>query len=125
MTNVDLVVLGLGYDIVGVFIIARTFAATSLWNLQIQSGTYYGGNQATFLALWLQRTDAKWGFPLILLGFAFQIVGMYGVPVPFDWIALLWMALLPLWGAYDEHKNYVLRNYEAKFKLLMKKRKEQ
>ena len=77
-----LIATGLFYDIVGVCILALALMAIRTWDLYSQAGTYYGGNKLLFKTLLLQRTDAQFGLPFLVAGFAFQLAGAVGLDVP-------------------------------------------
>ncbi len=102
-----LIIIGLIYDMVGVWALARAFAFGHLWDLQWESLTLAGGNLGTFRALILQRFDARCGLILILLGFALQIIGIWGLNVPSSGCEILIILLVPTLAAYEERRFYL------------------
>lgn len=102
-----LIVLGLVYDMVGVSILARAFAATPRRQMMIMGTTFAGGNQSVFDILLLQRWDAQFGLAVILIGFLFQIAGVLGAPITTKLAWFLWIALIPACAAYEEYRTYL------------------
>ncbi len=119
------IIIGLVYDAVGVWTLARAFAFGSLWNLHWQSLTVATGNVGTFEALILQRFDARWGLTLIVLGFGLQIVGVLWANVPSSWCEVLMILLVPALCALDERRFHLQRNAEQLFDEIMQKREAQ
>jgi hypothetical protein len=120
-----LIVVGLIYDAAGVWALARAFAFGRLWGLQWQSLTLPGGNLETFRALVLQRSDARWGLILIVLGFAFQIAGTCGLKVPSSACVALFILLIPTLAVYDERRTYLQRKAPELFAKIEQQRQAQ
>ncbi len=89
----DLTVAGLVYDIIGVCILAVALMAPRTRHLYLHAGTYYGGNKGLFRVFLLQRTDARFGLPIVVVGFVLQVGGALPLAVPQD---MIWPLLLPL-----------------------------
>ena len=66
----------------GVIILARALVGVRRRELYTQAGTYWNGNRSLFKALLLQRTDAAFGLPIIVIGFALQLVGATKTTMP-------------------------------------------
>ncbi len=88
----SLTVAGLLYDIFGVCILALALMAPRTRNLYLHAGTYWGGNKGLFRVFLLQRTDARFGLPIVVVGFVLQLGGALPLAVPQD---VIWL-LLPL-----------------------------
>ena len=88
----ELTIAGLVYDIVGVGLLARALIAKAATLFQLAS-TRIGANKSLFEALMLQRTDALFGIPALVIGFALQGIGA----TPLDVTSyVLWLLLVPL-----------------------------
>jgi hypothetical protein len=71
--------VGLIYDGVGVVILGFAFFTKSVKAMTVESGTYYGGNDALLKSLIQSRTDGMVGTLVLFLGFLFQFLGAVGV----------------------------------------------
>lgn len=71
--------IGLTYDGVGVAILGFAFFSKSLDALIVESGTYYGGNNAALESLIQSQTDGVTGTILLLTGFILQLLASIGV----------------------------------------------
>ena len=89
-------VAGLVYDIVGVFILARALMATRRLDLLAQALHFWDGNMGVFRALLLQRVDAWFGMPILLTGFALQIIGALNVLPHVSILILIYISLVVL-----------------------------
>jgi hypothetical protein len=73
---------GLVYDIAGVTLLVLALAAVRTETIQAQSSTGYGGaNKDLYKALILQRHDARFGLPLLVIGFTMQAAGAHDAEV--------------------------------------------
>lgn len=70
----DLFVVGLGFDLVGGWLLARGLI-TSPALIIAQGSSYWGTNYAANLAAAEDRIDARFGIGSLLLGFALQALG--------------------------------------------------
>ena len=120
-----LIIIGLIYDMAGVWALARAFAFGRLWDLQWQSLTLVGANLGTFRALILQRFDARCGLILILLGFALQIVGIWGLNVPSSGCEALMILLIPTLAVFDERRFYLQCKAPELFDEIEQRRRDQ
>lgn len=75
--------VGLLYDGVGVTILGFAFFSKSIKEMMVESGTYYGGNNALLQSLIHTRTDGITGTILLLIGFFLQWFGSLGVHYEF------------------------------------------
>ncbi len=91
--STNLMVVGLGYDIIGVLVLALALVTPRIHLVRAQAGTFYGGNKALFRTLLIQRFDARFGLPFILFGFVLQLVAALGRDVDRESILLV---LIPL-----------------------------
>ena len=96
-------IIGLIYDIVGVFVLGFALAITTVKDLAAQAAAHYGYNPSAFDSLVNQRTDAWFGVSLLALGFMMQALGATGIAFPeICWIilpiilGLLCVALVPM-----------------------------
>jgi hypothetical protein len=89
-----LAAVGLLYDIVGVIILGLSLAATSDVNIKRQAGTYYNFNSSVLTTLVEQRTDARFGLFLLVLGFLFQFFFAIGIAIEDATKNLLLIALV-------------------------------
>ena len=71
--------IGLAYDGVGVAILGFAFFSKSLDAQIVESGTYYGGNDAVLRSLIQSQTDGVVGTILLLTGFMLQLLASVGV----------------------------------------------
>src|SRR3989344_5390839 len=71
--------VGLLYDGVGVIALGFAFFLKSVRAMMIESGTYWGGNNALLESLIQQRTDGVVGTSLLVVGFFLQFLGSLGV----------------------------------------------
>lgn len=86
----DWTAIGLIYDIFGVIILGYALAFTSVKRLIDQAGTRWSSNRVAFDALVNQRTDARFGVLLLVVGFLMQILGAVGCAFLVNgWIILL------------------------------------
>ena len=106
----ELVLIGLGYDIAGVVVLGWALAFTPDKALKALAGTYFDFNSALLGALVEQRTDAKFGVLLLVLGFALQFAGAAGLdsPATADWA--LSAALLGVVVAYFFARRWIVGN---------------
>jgi len=72
-----LTVIGLAFDVVGVILLALSFLGAKTRQMVTMAGAAWGGNKVVFGSLMLQRTDARFGLPLLVAGFAIQAIGSY------------------------------------------------
>ena len=75
--GVSLTSAGLGLDIAGLLVISFPGIFESGRTLEEQSGTYYNGNRHLRKALFKNRTLLRIGIPMMVLGFALQLVGAH------------------------------------------------
>ena len=71
--------VGLLYDGVGVIALGFAFFLKSVKAMMVESGTYWGGNNALLESLIQQRTDGVVGTSLLVVGFFLQFLGSLGV----------------------------------------------
>ena len=71
--------VGLLYDGVGVIALGFAFFLKSIRVMMIESGTYWGGNNALLESLIQQRTDGVVGTSLLVTGFFLQFLGSLGL----------------------------------------------
>ena len=71
--------VGLVYDVLGVTIFGIAFFTKSLDALIVESGTYYGGNNAALESLIQSQTDGVTGTIILFVGFLLQFLGSVGL----------------------------------------------
>jgi len=71
--------VGLAYDGIGVTILGFAFFSKSIKSMMIESGTYWGGNNALLESLIQARTDGVTGTSFLVAGFFLQWLGSLGV----------------------------------------------
>lgn len=71
--------VGLVYDVTGVVILGIAFFTKSLNAMIVESGTYYGGNNAALESLIQSQTDGVTGTIFLFLGFVLQFLGTVGL----------------------------------------------
>ena len=71
--------VGLLYDGVGVVALGFAFFLKSVKAMMVESGTYWGGNNALLESLVQQRTDGVVGTSLLVIGFFLQFLSSLGV----------------------------------------------
>lgn len=81
--------VGLLYDGVGVAILGFAFFSKSIKEMMVESGTYWGGNDALLQSLVHTRTDGITGTAFLLIGFLLQWLGSFGIRWEFLGEALL------------------------------------
>ena len=87
--------LGLGYDIVGVSILAWGIFWASARELRYQSQWEWDLSGKVYRALLLQRRDVRFGLALAIIGFVFQWAGQaYSGSLPHWTAASLWALLV-------------------------------
>ena len=64
--------------------------------MKAQAGTYWDFNSQVLRVLVEQRTDARIGLPLLILGFALQFVATLNVPIGEEAIGLFWALLVAI-----------------------------
>ena len=74
-----LTAVGLAYDGFGIVILGFAFFSKSIQSMMIESGTYYGGNNALLESLIQARTDGVSGTTLLVAGFVLQEIKGVGV----------------------------------------------
>lgn len=74
-----LTAVGLAYDGIGVTILGFAFFSKSIKSMMVESGTYWGGNNALLESLVHARTDGVTGTTLLVVGFILQWLGSIGV----------------------------------------------
>lgn len=70
--------VGLAYDVFGIVILGYAFFSKSVEAMMVESGSYYGGNDALLRSLIESRTDGAAGTLLLVAGFIFQFLGSLG-----------------------------------------------
>jgi len=78
-----LTAVGLAYDGIGVTILGFAFFSKSIKSMMIESGTYWGGNNALLESLVHARTDGVTGTALLVIGFILQWLGSLGIVYEF------------------------------------------
>ena len=81
--------IGTVYNISGGALIAWALTTPPKWALRQQATTFWAGNKALFKVLILQRLDARFGLPLVLVGSTMQLVDGFGVHIS------AWLAIVP------------------------------
>lgn len=71
--------IALLYDGLGVAVLGFAFFSKSIKEMMVESGTYYGGNDALLQSLVHTRTDGVTGTVLLLIGFFLQLFGSFGI----------------------------------------------
>jgi hypothetical protein len=71
--------VGLLYDGAGVVALGFSFFLKSTKAMMVESGTYYGGNDALLESLIQQRTDGVTGTLLLMVGFLLQWFASLGM----------------------------------------------
>ena len=92
-------VIGLTYDVVGVLILGHAFFGKSLEAILIESGTYWGGNDALMKSLIETKVDGIAGTTMLLVGFFLQLISYLHVDNKLA-SSILWGALLILVAGY-------------------------
>ena len=71
--------VGLAFDGIGVAILGYAFFSKSVAAMMVESGSYYGGNDALLYSLIQSRTDGVAGTALLIAGFILQWFGFIGI----------------------------------------------
>lgn len=79
MSRSSSAVVSLAYDGFGVAILGFAFFSKSLEALMMESGTYFGGNDAVLESFIQSRTDGVAGTLLLIAGFVFQWLSSVGI----------------------------------------------
>lgn len=69
--------IGLVFDIVGAFFLAKGFIAKKIQSIINESGTHFDRNKAFQDSLIIQKFEAIAGMIFLLVGFSFQLVGNF------------------------------------------------
>ncbi|NQU72053.1 MAG: hypothetical protein HQ514_15985 [Rhodospirillales bacterium] len=92
----QLMAIGLAADIAGVIFLGAALMATNDSRLKAQAGTYFNFSTAVLKALVAQRTDARIGLPLLVLGFVLQLLGVLDLSIDDYLLSAAWVVLATL-----------------------------
>jgi hypothetical protein len=71
--------VGLVFDVVGVIGLGAAFFLKSPESLSVESGNFFGGNNATLKSRAASQCDGVFGTSMLVIGFVLQLCGVNGI----------------------------------------------
>ena len=117
--------VGLLYDGFGVVILGYAFFSKTIKEMMVESGTYYGGNNALLNSLIHTRTDGVTGTTFLVVGFILQWTASVGIQCIVAGQILLAFLLASLIAYALLIRKYLIKKQTAKGIELREQRRDE